>query len=64
MRRDEFDEVDAKARIAAQLPLRDKVAVADYVIETDGPLEVTREKVRKVHEALLARFSATGDGHE
>jgi dephospho-CoA kinase len=61
MKRDDFNERDAKARIAAQLPLRDKIAAADYVIETNGPLEVTRKKVRDVHEALLSRFGGGRD---
>lgn len=54
--RDGLSEADARARIAAQLPLEDKVRVADYVIENDGSLEEVRERTRDVHRALLERF--------
>lgn len=56
MARDGLDEAAARQRIAAQLPLADKVAVADYVIDNDGPLEATRARTLEVHRALLERF--------
>jgi len=59
--RDGVDEEAARSRIAAQLPLRDKVAVADYVISNDGSLEQTRARTLEVHRALSARF---GGGDE
>ena len=52
--RDGLDDDAARARIASQLPLSDKVAVADYVIRNDGSLEETRARVEEVHRALLA----------
>ncbi len=54
--RDGLDEAEARARIAAQLPLAEKVRVADYVIENEGSLEQTRERTLEVHRALEARF--------
>lgn len=54
--RDGLSEADARARIAAQLPLEDKVRVADYVIENDGSLDDVRSRTREVHRALLERF--------
>ena len=54
--RDGLDEDAARARIAAQLPLADKVKVADYVIENEGSLEETRARTLEVHRALEARF--------
>lgn len=56
MGRDELSKEEAQARIDAQLPLSEKVAVADYVIDNSGTLEQTQARVREVHEALLARF--------
>jgi dephospho-CoA kinase len=56
MSRDGLDEPGARARIAAQLPLEKKIAVADFVIWNDGTREELAAKVRDVHEALLARF--------
>ena len=47
-------EVDARARIAAQAPLADKLAVATYVIDNDGPLSALEPQVERVWRALLA----------
>lgn len=54
--RDGLDEDAARARIDAQLPLAEKVRVADHVIRNDGTLEETRAQTVAVHVALLARF--------
>jgi dephospho-CoA kinase len=54
--RDALDEAAARARIAAQLPLADKVAVADWVIDNDESLEALRARALDVHRAILARF--------
>jgi len=59
--RDGLDEGAAKARVAAQLPLRDKVDVADYVIDNGGDVEATRARVREVHETLVGRFGTEED---
>jgi dephospho-CoA kinase len=55
--RDGLDEGAARQRIAAQLPMAEKVRVADYVIENDGDLEETRAQAMAVHRALLERFA-------
>jgi len=39
---------EARARIAAQAPLAEKIAVADYVIDNDGSLDDTKRQVREV----------------
>lgn len=54
--RDGLDEAAARARIAAQLPLANKVAVADWVIANDGSLDTLRARALDVHRAILARF--------
>jgi len=54
--RDGLDEEAARARIAAQLPLADKVRAADYVIDNDGDRVTTERRVHEVHGALMARF--------
>ena len=51
--RDRVTEAEARQRIAAQLPLEEKVRRADYVIRTDGTLAETDEQVRSVHRRLL-----------
>jgi dephospho-CoA kinase len=54
--RDGLDEAAARARMAAQMPLEKKIAVADYVIWNDGDLAALEARTREVHGALLARF--------
>jgi len=54
MSRDDLSEQDARGRINAQWPIGDKVARADYVIETDGTLADTEARVRVVYELLIA----------
>ena len=46
--RDQLDEEGARARIAAQLPLASKVAVADWVVDNGGPVEHTRAQVERI----------------
>ncbi|MDF1565074.1 MAG: dephospho-CoA kinase [Deltaproteobacteria bacterium] len=52
MARDGCSEAEARARIAAQLPLAQKVAVADTVVDNTGTPEETARQV----DALLARL--------
>jgi dephospho-CoA kinase len=40
------------ARLSRQLPLEEKLRVADYVIDTSGTKENTLEQVRTVHRSL------------
>jgi dephospho-CoA kinase len=56
MRRDASTEDEAKARIAAQLSLDEKVRRADYVIDNTGSLEATRARADEVLDAICARF--------
>lgn len=52
--RDELSEEQAKARIAAQMPIEEKREYADYVIDNRGTLEETAERVREVYGQLQA----------
>jgi dephospho-CoA kinase len=54
VRRDGLSEADARARLAAQWPIGEKVARADYVIRTDGTMADTEAGVRTVLEKLRA----------
>ncbi len=58
--RDRFTADETVARIASQLPLAEKTAVADYVIVNDADLAATRSQVAAVHEKLAGRFSQEG----
>ena len=54
-KRDGLPREQAEARIRAQAPLADKLAVATWVVHTDGPLEKTREQVARVWAEIVAR---------
>lgn len=51
--RDGLSEAEARARLGAQLPLADKVAVADHVIDNAGSLDQTRDQVERLWRELL-----------
>ena len=48
-------EPDARARLAAQWPIDDKVDRGDYVIRTDRSFAETDAQVRRVYESLASR---------
>jgi len=50
--RDHVTEAEAQQRIAAQLPIQEKVRRADYVIRTDGTHAETDGQVAEIYEAL------------
>jgi dephospho-CoA kinase len=52
MARDGISEDDAQLRVAAQLPLEEKAARADYVIRTDGTFDDTDRQVWQVFDQL------------
>lgn len=53
-------EDEARARMAAQATREERLAVADVVIDNDGPLEELEPRVRKVWTELAERAAATG----
>jgi dephospho-CoA kinase len=53
MARDDCSRDEAERRVSAQLPIDEKRAMADHVIDNSGTLEETREQVR----ALVARLT-------
>jgi len=46
-------EADARARIAAQIPDKEKAGRCDYVIDNTGSLETTRAEVERVYQELV-----------
>jgi dephospho-CoA kinase len=46
-------EVDARARIAAQIPDKEKAGRCDYVIDNTGSMEATRTVVEKTYQDLV-----------
>jgi dephospho-CoA kinase len=45
-------EIDARARLAAQIPDKQKIPLCDYVIRNDGTLEDTRRQTERVFAEL------------
>ena len=54
MQRDSLSEPEARQRLAAQLPIDEKIRRADFVIRTDGSIADTERQVGEVWRALLA----------
>jgi dephospho-CoA kinase len=54
MQRDGTTREEVQARLARQMPLKDKAALADYVIDTSGSKEQTLAQTRTVFQALRA----------
>ena len=54
MARDGLTQEEADARLRAQAPLADKLAVADWVIDNSGSLEETRRQVEALWATELA----------
>jgi dephospho-CoA kinase len=55
VRRDGLPEPEARARMAAQMPVEEKLRLAQYTIDTSGNFEETRLQVRSIHLDLLRR---------
>ena len=54
MKRDECPREDAVARLNSQIPITDKVAYADEVLDNSGSIEDLKEQV----DALVQRLEA------
>lgn len=53
MARDGLTREEAERRIAAQLPIEQKVQRGDYVVRTDGTFAETRAQVERLRQTLL-----------
>jgi dephospho-CoA kinase len=58
MARDGLSQADALARIQAQFPLAEKVAMADYVIDNDGTLADVEARTDGVLSAIRSQVAA------
>ena len=59
VQRDGLSDADARARLAAQSPIDEKVRRAHFVIRTDGSFEETDAEIRRVHGALTRSARST-----
>ena len=51
--RDGFSVEQAKKRLASQMPIEEKLKLADYTIETSGALWETREQIEAIYRDLV-----------
>jgi len=61
MLRDGISRAEAKARIQAQFPLKEKLKIANYIIDTSGSFEQTRTKTCEVFHLLQNDLGLDGD---
>jgi dephospho-CoA kinase len=62
--RDHITEDEAKARLRAQMPLAEKVAKADYVIENTGTIADVERRTDEVLATLCERLDVDADRYE
>lgn len=62
MRRDGLSRDAAGARLAAQLPIQEKLSTADTVIDNSGSLEHTRHQVEELWARLNSLQDTTDEG--
>jgi dephospho-CoA kinase len=55
MKRDKMSYEDAVRRVDAQIPLEEKVQLADFVIDNRGSIVETKEKATRYYNETLAR---------
>ena len=53
--RDKFSRDEAERRIAAQMPLEQKVAKATFTIDNNGAIKQTNQQVAATYARLIAR---------
>lgn len=53
MERDQMSEEEFKARADKQIPLKEKVKWADFVIDNNGSLEELKKRTRTVYDQLM-----------
>jgi dephospho-CoA kinase len=62
--RDHITEDEAKARLRAQMPLAEKIAKADYVIENTGTIADVERRTDEVLATLCERLDVDADRYE
>jgi dephospho-CoA kinase len=55
MSRDGLTEAEARARMESQMPMEEKLRLADYRIDTSGTFAQTEDQVKAVYQELLVR---------
>ena len=53
MSRDGLTESEARARMSSQMPVEEKLKLANYVIDTSGTMTQTRDQVEEIYRDLM-----------
>lgn len=64
MERDGLNKEEAEKRIAAQMPMEEKIARADFVIDNSGGVESTRQAVQELWQRLVRLSGGGGENIE
>jgi len=62
--RDGLTEAEARARMASQMPIEEKLKLADYTIDTSGTMGQTRAQVETIYKDLLNRERRIADSKQ
>jgi dephospho-CoA kinase len=54
---------EARSRLEAQMPIREKIRLADFAIDNSGPPERTREQVANIYDRLLKDMRGQRNEH-
>ncbi|GAG65127.1 unnamed protein product [marine sediment metagenome] len=57
IKRNNLSKEGALQRIKSQMPMKEKVKMADYVIDNSSSLDETKEQVEKIWKKLVSRIS-------
>lgn len=52
MQRNGLTQIEAEARITAQMPIDQKIKLADHIIDNSGDVKTTQRQVLKLHASL------------
>jgi dephospho-CoA kinase len=55
IKRNNLSEKEALQKIKSQIPLKEKIEIADYVIDNSNSLDKMKEQVEKIWENLISR---------
>jgi len=55
IKRNNLTKKEALQRIKSQMPMKEKVKIADYVIDNSNSLNTTREQVEKIWQSLVSQ---------
>jgi len=56
IKRNNLSKDEASQRVKSQIPMKEKIRMADYVIDNNDTLDKTKEQVEKIWQSLVSRY--------